>query len=39
MKLLNHSIEGVTIHLDETELRMVIILIQEDWIAFKCDGH
>ena len=38
MKLLNHNAEGASIHLDETELRMVMVLIQEGRIAFECDS-
>jgi hypothetical protein len=38
MKLLNHDAEGASIHLDETELRMVMVLIQEGRLAFECDS-
>jgi hypothetical protein len=38
MKLLKHDAEGASIHLDETELRMVMVLIQEGRIAFECDS-
>jgi hypothetical protein len=38
MKLLKHDAEGASIHLDETELRMVMVLIQEGRIAFDCDS-
>ena len=38
MQLLNPTAEGASIHLDETELRMVMTLIQEGRIAFECDS-
>jgi len=38
MKLLSHDANGATIHLDERELRMVMVLIQEGRITFECDS-
>ena len=37
MKLVSHDAEGATIHLEESELRMVMALIQEGRLAFECD--
>ena len=42
MKLVSHDAEGATRHLQETELQMVMALIQEGRLAFECDsptGH
>ncbi len=36
MNLLSHNAAGAAIHFDETELRMVMALIQEGRLAFDC---
>ena len=36
MELLDHNAEGVTIHLDERELKMLLALEQEGRLAHSC---